>query len=104
MNVVDMALSYSTDDLVAEGLMVKACPFCGSLGVEAINTRCASPWFVVCDRCRAIGPRSETLEMAVALWNGRLTDAVSIVPWNGKVHEAKHRAVHCGNGQGEDAA
>lgn len=67
MSVVETELSYSTDDLVAASLMVKACPFCGSLGVEAINTRCASPWFVVCDRCRAIGPCSETLEMAVAL-------------------------------------
>lgn len=95
-----MSKSYSTDAILARGLMVLACPFCGSWSVTAFKK--VSCW-VQCDGCGANGPEGEKLAEAVAKWNGRLTEAVRIVPMS-RVYEATNRAVHGGNGAGEGAS
>lgn len=90
---------YTTDELVGMGLMVLACPFCGSWSVTAVAGYSSQ---VVCDGCGAVGPVGPSLKDAVAQWNGRLTEAVRIAPL-GNIYEATHRAVHCGNGTSESA-
>jgi len=47
-----------------------ACPFCGCDPVhQRVEEYCEGEWYVVCEVCRATGPRCDTEERARRYWN-----------------------------------
>ena len=47
-----------------------ACPFCRCESVQQrVEEYCAGEWYVVCEACRATGPRCDTEERARWYWN-----------------------------------
>jgi len=71
------------------------CPFCGEfkaglmeLNLSASPAGSPEPWFVVCDRCRAVGPSCRTGEEALSKWNAVLT---AVRGWHLVVEDCRQR-------------
>lgn len=81
-----MSIVLTTDELVQQGYLVKACPFCGSLGVQVRHYPGGDGVTLVqCERteCGAsLGLVESDIDSALAQWNKRPSvPAVSIASY-----------------------
>jgi Lar family restriction alleviation protein len=55
----------------------KCCPFCGSEDIGLIKkkflTNLHNSYYIMCDKCEAEGPASDSCRQAIVKWNERIT-------------------------------
>ena len=53
---------------------LRPCPFCGNHWIDGVETDKYGIYVCVCNKCKASGPRSITVDAAEKAWNRRAND------------------------------